>query len=64
MGWFSNPKCPQCGRETTLTTAWDGDYYECRYCIRKDTERKEKEKIQEQRLRNIEKRIKELENEK
>lgn len=35
MGWFSNPKCPRCGRESSLATAWDGDYYTCHPCNRK-----------------------------
>ena len=55
FGWFSNPKCPRCGRESTLATAWDGDYYTCNYCVRElRQEEKEKEKL-EKRIARLEK---------
>lgn len=59
MGLFSNPKCPQCGRETTFGTAWDGDFYECKPCRRKATKEHEGKKVLEARVLRLEKQLKE-----
>ena len=61
MGWFSNPSCPLCGQESSLATAWDGDYYTCHPCNRKArTEDKEK-KAQAQVIKDLEARLAKLE---
>jgi len=58
MGWFSNPNCPRCGRETKLATAWDGDYYTCHSCNMKAREEvKEKQDIKD-RISKLEKLLK------
>ena len=47
MGWFSNPNCPQCGRET-VETGYSFPYPQlrCNYCVKvSKTERKSKETI-------------------
>ncbi len=58
MGWFSNPKCPRCGRESTLATAWDGDYYTCTHCVRKLRQKKEEKRKLEERISKLEKLLK------
>ncbi len=63
MGWFSNPKCPRCGQESSLATAWDGDYYTCYPCVRKA--KKEKKRIEsiEKQLIEMEEKLKRIEKE-
>ena len=59
MGWFSNPDCPRCGRETTLDTAWDGDFYTCVPCRRELKQEKEDKQKLEQRITDLENKLKE-----
>jgi len=59
--WFSNPNCPRCGRESVLATAWDGDYYTCPPCNRAVREEQEEKKAQEQKIADLEERLKKLE---
>ncbi len=49
MGWFSNPACPKCGRETTETGyCFPYPQYRCRPCMNKSKqEKKDKDKIKE-----------------
>ena len=54
MGWFSNPKCPRCGRESSIATAWDGDYYTCHPCNRKAREEKREKEALEARVAKLE----------
>ena len=52
MGWFSNPDCPRCGRETTVEATWDGYQYTCNPCRQElAQEKKDKESL----LRRIDK---------
>ncbi len=60
MSWFSNPDCPRCGRETSLATAWDGDYFTCHPCVRELRQEKEAKQKLENRLADVEKQLKEL----
>lgn len=55
MGWFSNPKCPQCGRETTICKDFMCQmYYKCDYCIRKNTKEKEEKEDLLRRIKALE----------
>ena len=51
---FSNPKCPQCGVETTVSKEWDSYFYECRPCRRKATREYEEKQKLKQRLSELE----------
>lgn len=55
MGWFSNPNCPRCGKETSVQRDMFESYYTCNYC----NEKARKERIEKE---NLEARIKNLEN--
>ena len=57
MGWFSNPRCPQCGVETTVSKEWDSYFYECRPCRRKATREYEEKQKLEQRLSELEEKM-------
>ena len=61
MGWFSNPMCPRCGQESSLDTAWDGDFYTCHPCNRKARIEKEEKVAQAEQIKSLEERIQELE---
>lgn len=61
MGWFSNPDCPRCGRESSLATAWDGDYYTCYPCVRALRKEKEEKDQQAQTIKDLEARLAKLE---
>jgi len=55
MGLFSNPKCPRCGRETTIGSGMFERYYKCDHCQNSmRTERLEKEALVK-RIKNLEK---------
>ena len=58
MGWFSNPDCPICGRET-VRTGYSAGYpaLRCNHCCREHA----KKKKEEDRIKALEKRIKDLE---
>ena len=59
MGWFSNPDCPRCGRETTIGT--DGlfeTYYECRPCRQKAMKEHKEKKELESRITRLEQQLK------
>lgn len=54
MGWFSNPKCPQCGRESTKTGyAAPFPQYQCKPCKRDNAEKQELE----DRIKRLEKKL-------
>ena len=55
MGLFSNPKCPRCGEESSLATAWDGDYYTCYPCNKKARKEKEEKQEMKDRISKLEK---------
>ena len=54
MGWFSNPKCPRCGRETTIGTDGLTHYYQCTPCIRKARAEKEEKDDLRRRIEYLE----------
>lgn len=56
MGFFSNPKCSQCGREV-VETGYSFPYpqYRCNFCMRDNHEKRELEK----RITALEKTIEE-----
>ncbi len=48
MGWFSNPKCPRCGRESTEDTDGLTRFYTCLPCKRDlRKEKQDKEQLEE-----------------
>ncbi len=57
--WFSNPKCPLCGQDSSLATAWDGDYYTCYPCNKKARKEEERKQKLEARIASLEKQLKE-----
>ena len=54
MGWFSNPKCPRCGRETT-ETGYSFPYppYQCKPCKKDNAKQQELE----DRIKQLEKKL-------
>ena len=57
VGWFSNPKCPKCGRETTLGTDGLEYYYQCSPCIRKAMAEKEEKQSLLRRIEQLERKM-------
>jgi len=61
MGLFSNPKCPRCGKETTVQRDMFESYYTCTPCVNKlRKEKQEKEDL----LKRVEALEKQLDKEK
>jgi len=54
MGWFSNPSCPRCGRETTVGTDGLEDYYHCVPCLRKARKDRDEKKALLRRVEELE----------
>ena len=61
MGWFSNPNCPRCGREASITSDGLTEWYTCHHCNRKAREEKERQDSLENRIAELEKKLKEKE---
>ncbi len=57
MGWFSNPDCPQCGRETTIGTDGLEDYLECVPCRRKARRDREEKEDMKRRIAELEAKV-------
>ena len=55
MGWFSNPDCPRCGRETTIESNWKNYNYTCIPCRRELKKEKEEKDSLLKRIEALEK---------
>ncbi|MCK5538725.1 MAG: hypothetical protein KAI79_18010 [Bacteroidales bacterium] len=58
MGWFSNPDCPRCGRETSLDTDGLTDFYTCFPCRRELKQEKEEKEDLMDRITKLEEALK------
>jgi tRNA(Ile2) C34 agmatinyltransferase TiaS len=57
MGWFSNPKCPRCGRETSYVRDMFDAYYTCYPCANEIHEEKERQEKLENRIKELERKL-------
>jgi len=58
MGWFSNPDCPRCGRETSVDSDGLTNFYTCHSCNRKAREEKKEKEDLLKRIEALEKKDK------
>ncbi len=58
MGWFSNPKCPRCGRETSYVRDMFDAYYTCYPCVSEKKKERQKQESLESRIKQLEKQLK------
>ena len=57
MGWFSNPDCPRCGRETTVEANWKNFNYTCLPCRRELAQEAEEKQILKDRITALEEKM-------
>ena len=58
MGWFSNPRCPRCGRETSIDSDGLTEWYTCHPCNRKAREDENDKQDMKDRISKLEKLLK------